>query len=498
MIPVSIFLISAAVLALELVLVRAFSVGHWHHFSYMVISTALLGFGAGGTFVTVFRKPLAKHFQEILWFLSAAFALAVPVVFRLSQMVPFEELELIWDSRQIVYLLACYVLYFVPFFFAGSFLALVFTVLAAEAHRLYFFNMAGSGIGVAVVVMLMYGNSPQFLLLLISGVGFAVAVILALRFSRGFMIVTLAACGLCFVLFGRNEAAALKIRMSENKALVYYNALSGAETFATDYSPLGRLDCIKADGVRYFPGGFSLSYTGRVPQQVLIITDGDGISAVTRMEDVNDIQCCDYTTSAMAYHLVNRPQVCVIGPGGGWEVLCALTAGADKVTAVEMNRQVAELMRDKFGDFSGRLYQRDEVEVVLAEGRSFLQTTDKKFGVINISLLESFSAAAAGLYALNESHLYTVEAIKRALSRLTQDGVLCITRMIKDPPRDSIKMFATIVEALRKRGIAEPGRCIVMIRGLATATIAVSTTPFSDGQIKNVRDFAQKRMFDPR
>ena len=36
----------------------------------------------------------------------------------------------------------------------------------------------------------------------------------------------------------------------------------------------------------------------------------------------------------------------------------------------------------------------------------------------NISLLDSFSASAAGLHALNESHLYTIEAIEQLLRRL--------------------------------------------------------------------------------
>ncbi|HYW36684.1 MAG TPA: hypothetical protein VE957_01095 [Terriglobales bacterium] len=47
------FLVSAAVLADEVVLVRAFSFGLWHHFAYMVISIALLGFGASGTLLAV-------------------------------------------------------------------------------------------------------------------------------------------------------------------------------------------------------------------------------------------------------------------------------------------------------------------------------------------------------------------------------------------------------------------------------------------------------------
>jgi len=96
------------------------------------------------------------------------FAVTVPAVFYISQMVPFDELQLIWDRRQILYLVVYYLLFFVPFFCAGGGIALAFTVFADRAPRLYFYNMAGSGLGAAGIVVLMHGNAPEHLLLVIS------------------------------------------------------------------------------------------------------------------------------------------------------------------------------------------------------------------------------------------------------------------------------------------------------------------------------------------
>jgi len=42
------FLLSLATLLLELALTRVLSVSLWYHFGFLVISTALLGFGARG------------------------------------------------------------------------------------------------------------------------------------------------------------------------------------------------------------------------------------------------------------------------------------------------------------------------------------------------------------------------------------------------------------------------------------------------------------------
>ncbi len=494
-ISIAILLISAAVLALELVLVRALSIGHWHHFSYLIISTALLGFGAGGVLVAIFSKSFAKHYIKYLWSFTIGLALSVPIVFWLCQRVPLDELQLIWDHRQWFYLFIYYLLFFVPFFCAGLCVALAFTVCTSNAHRLYFYNMTGSGLGVVGIVLMMYNLPPEQLLLVISSIAFSAALVLAFGLSGRWIAATLVCAAACLLAFSQLPRLALKINISENKSLVFYRALPQAETVAVRYSPLGRLDCLKAPAIRHFPG-LSIAYQGKLPQQLLIITDADGISAVNNFENLSELSCYNHMTSALAYHLTSRPNVCIIGAGGGSDVVQALAAGAQDVTAVEMNPQVIDLVRNSFDKFASGLYRRDDVEVVIAEGRNFLQTTQQLFDIISISLLDSFSASAAGVYALHESHLYTSQAIEQALARLQPAGLLSVTRMLKTPPRDNLKMLATITEALRNRGIDNPSDHIIMIRSWATATIAASGQPFTPLQVAAARSFAAQRSFD--
>jgi len=495
LLAIAIFLISAAALALELVLVRALSIGHWHHFSYLIISTALLGFGAGGTFVALGSKKLTEHYRGWLWSLVMGFAMSVPVVFYLSQKVPFDEVQLIWDRRQILYLFEYYLLLFVPFFCAGSSIALGFTVFADKAPRLYFYNMVGSGLGAGGIVALMYGHAPENLLLVISGAAFVAAVILGRSLSQRWVAATLFAAAVCVFAFNPAGPFALSINISQHKSLLWYRELPEAQLSAARYSPLARLEAVRAPAIRNFPG-LSLVFAGALPEQMVIISDADGISAINKFDNFSDLDCYDYMTSALAYHLLGNPEVCVIGAGGGSDVAQALSLGAAEVTAVEMNTQITDLVRNTFNDFASGLFRRDDVEIIAAEGRSFLQTTPDRFDIIGISLLDSFSASAAGLYALNESHLYTVEAVEKALSRLLGRGLLSVTRVLKTPPRDSLKMLATIAEALRRRGVAEPGNHIMMIRSWSTGTVVVSPEPFSDAQITEAREFARQRSFD--
>lgn len=492
---IAIFVVSAAALGLELVLVRSLSIGHWHHFSYLVISTALLGFGAGGIFTTIGSRPLLRHYKQWLWLMAVAMGAAVPVAFYISQNVPFDELQLIWDRRQLLYLFAYYLLYFVPFLCAGAFIALIFATLSDKAHRLYFFNMAGSGLGAGAAVALMYENSPERLLLVVSCAGFIAAAIIALKLSVRWVLAAIVCAGVCLIGFCCGPLR-LQINMSQHKAIIFYRELPQAEIPAVRYSPLARLDCLRAPAIRHFPG-LSMVFEGTLPEQMLIISDGDGISAVTSFENNEDMQCYDYMTSALCYHLCDEPQVCIIGAGGGSDVAQALSLGARKITAVEMNPQVVGLVRGRFNDFASGLYKKNNVDVIVAEGRSFLETAAGQFDIISISMLDSYSASAAGLYALNESHLYTIQAIEQALQRLRPEGLLSITRLLKTPPRDSLKMLATVAETLRSQyGLVDPAEHIVMIRGFTTTTMIASPKPLSAEQVESARGFAQERSFD--
>ena len=59
----SVLLASATALAYEILLVRLFSISYWHHYAYMIISLALLGFGASGAFLAICQRRLLALFR---------------------------------------------------------------------------------------------------------------------------------------------------------------------------------------------------------------------------------------------------------------------------------------------------------------------------------------------------------------------------------------------------------------------------------------------------
>ncbi len=96
----SIALVSGAALANEVLLTRYFAVVHWHHFATMMISLALLGFGASGTFVTLARRWLLARFVPAYVANLLAFgvlAIAAPVA---ASALPFQAEQLLWDPWQ--------------------------------------------------------------------------------------------------------------------------------------------------------------------------------------------------------------------------------------------------------------------------------------------------------------------------------------------------------------------------------------------------------------
>jgi len=488
----AVFLISAAAVALELLLMRTLSIGSWHHFSYMVISVALLGFGASGVLLTVFQRVIRPRWRGVLWLLSVAFALSVPAAHLLAARVPLNVLELLWDPRQSGYLLLTYLALFLPFLFAGGAVGLVLTVQARRANLLYFFNLLGSGVGAVAAVLAMYGRPPVSLLLVVAILAAGASLVLALRQSRLRAVVSVAVMACLVLTFGYFRP--LQQAVSQFKAFSYYSSLPDAKVEGRSYSPLGRLDIISASSIHLSPG-LSLDFRGTLPPQQVLLTDGDSAVAVSREPHLERAEYLDYATSALVYHLLDRPQVCIVGAGAGGDLAQALHGGASHVTAVELNPQVVDLVRQAAPEVAA-LFDRPQVTLRVAEARFFLESTPQKFDLLQISLLDSFTAASAGLYSLSESHLYTVEAIQAALARLRPGGVLSITRWLRTPPRDNPKMVATVVEAMRRGGLDSPRERIIMIRGMLTATILVSPDPFTDRQRREVRRFAASRSFD--
>ncbi|MEJ2396041.1 MAG: hypothetical protein P8Z77_15020 [Candidatus Thiodiazotropha sp.] len=60
---ISVAILSASALGYEILLMRLFSIIQWHHFAYMIIALALLGYGISGSLLSSVQPIISRHYQ---------------------------------------------------------------------------------------------------------------------------------------------------------------------------------------------------------------------------------------------------------------------------------------------------------------------------------------------------------------------------------------------------------------------------------------------------
>ena len=494
---VSILMISASALAYEIVLMRVFSIIQWQHFAYMIISLALLGYGVSGTFLSLLQRVLVPRYATVYFVNSVLFSVFMLIGFAGAQSINFNPEELFWDWKSYFKLLVVYLCLALPFFFAANCIALSFIRFGESIAKIYAMDLVGAGVGSLGVVLLLFTAMPNDAVRYLALVGMAAALIAWFELRGGnklWVWISVAAALLLAFIAG----PWLQLKVSPYKSLPQTLNISGTRVLSQKSSPLGLISVVQSNEVPFrFAPGLSLLATQTPPPQLAVFTDADAMTVITNYSGKREtLAYMDFFTSALPYHFRSVRNVLVLGAGGGAEVLQAKFHDAEQIEAVELNPQMAKLMTGDFADYSGHLYATNNVRLRVAEARDVISRETQHYDVIQLAMLDSFGAAASGLYALNESYLYTVEAVTDMLKRLDSQGYLTITRWVKLPPKDTLKLFATAIEALRALGIADPREHLLLIRGWQTSTLVVKPMPLSAGEFAALRQFTQERAFD--
>jgi len=488
-------LVSAAAIGYEILLMRVLSIVQWHHFAYMIISLALLGYGASGTAIALLKNVLEPRFEIAFATSSLLFSTTMVIAFVAGQHVPFNALEIVWDATQFLNLMLIYLVFFVPFFFAAGCIGLALTCRSDAIHRIYFFDLFGAGIGAIVIIALLFVLAPQTALLVLAVLPLAGSMLLPEIRHRLVTLIQL----LWFATLGMAAATGWPaLQISEYKGLPQALQVVDSRVMSETSGPLGLVTVVDSPTVpiRHAPG---LSFNTRhiPPEQLAVFTDADAMSTITRYDgELDALAYLGDVTSALPYQLFDAPNVLILGAGTGSDVLLALYHGAHRVDAVELNPQMARLVIETHAGFAGPVYDDRRVKLHIDEARGFVARNDRQYDLIHIGLLDSFGASGAGVQSLNESYLYTVEALLAYLDDLRPGGLIAITRWIRLPPRDSLKLLATAIEALERRSVEHPGSRLAMIRSWNTSTLLVSNGEFSSEDIAAIREFSRTRSFD--
>ncbi|MGH7943716.1 MAG: spermidine synthase [Opitutaceae bacterium] len=534
-------LISAAATAQQIALMQVLGWMHWHHFAYMIVAVALLGFGIAGTVLSLARECLVRNWKSILPWLILGCALTIPSGVRLARAPALAvDLPLIFfDPGNVWRLVALCVLLLPPFFCAGLVTGLLLTVNARHAGRFYAASLAGAGVGGLIGLTLVANVSPPRLSTAVATLALAAAsclwprlrrvrsteverldpkplnvsgtnpkrvevnslhlserrVVAPLRLGRVARIATLVSAA---VLFGFWQFPG-KLHSSQFKPLSRTLDLPGARVIAERPGVHGWVQVVAAPALRPAPAT-SLQFQGEIPVQPAVFVNGLGYGSLLDAAALRNPAWLDYTTDAVAFAVTRPKRVLLLENGpGGWAAI-ARQHGATHIDVVEPNRALVELLTRGEPPFAPE-WRLPGVNLIIATGRAEMSRTLATYDLIRFPSVGALGGTA-GLASASEQFLLTREAFTDAWHRLSPGGVVAITAWMDFPERNSLRLVATLAEALESVG-ATPRTSLAAIRGWATVTFLArspaneNAPAWNASDLDALRQFCRERGFDP-
>ncbi len=506
---IGIFFVALATLMYEILLTRIFSVTMLYHFAFVALSVAMFGLTAGA--LIVYLAPglfPPERLRHRLALAAVAFPIAMVVSFMTGLSIPFRMGSSVVEVYAIAF---TYVVTAVPFVVSGVAICLTLTGFPGKVSRLYAADLAGAALGCVLLIgAIGWSDGPTAVLwvaFLASLGGVAFATDSGSRTLRSVGVASLLVLGVAaasHTMLVRKGAPIFRI--------VYSKGVVETLPLYEKWNSYSRVR-VMGDPRRELPvQGWGLSPL--VPQkrlrQLHLDIDVWAGTVMTHFDgDLGAVEHLKYDVTNIAYYLRTGHDALVIGAGGGRDVLSALAFGARSVTAVDINKDIIGTVNGRFGDFTGHLDRDPRVRFVNDEARSFVARSPDRFGSIQISLIDTWAATAAGAFVLGENSLYTVEAWTTFLGHLTDDGVLTVSRWyFRDRPAEMYRTTTIAVEALRVLGVPDPRRHIAIVRTMlpttasttdmpeGVGTILVSRRPFTDAELDTLDRETSRLQFE--
>ncbi len=496
---IGIFLVALSTLMYEILLTRIFSVTMGYHFAFMAVSLAMFGMTVGAIIVYIFPKKFPQeNINSILTRQAFYFSIFTLLSFLFHILIPFiHGMSFIGMSVTAF----TYAEISVPFVFSGICVSLLLTRFPASVNKRYASDLIGASLGCILVVLVLNTS------------GGPTGVFITALFSA-----------LAAYFFYRDSIS----KTSFGKVIIIYSIfITAFSVFHTvlvqQHNPLLRLFWVRGewedkplyekwnsfsrvsidgDSTKYetpFGWGLSNKYNrSRKIRQLMLNIDAHSTTVLSHFNgDISELFHLKYDVSNLAQYLRPNGDVLIIGSGAGRDVLSSLAFGQRSVLGIEINKDMIKAINGDFGGFTGHLDKYPNVEFVGDEARSYIQRMDtaRKFDIIQVSVIDNWSAAASGAFVLTENALYTVETWKLLFSRLKPDGILTVTRFYRAKPIEHYRLMNITADALKESGIKDIREHIMLIKcqqqerildRSGTGTLLISKLPFTKEDIKMV------------
>jgi len=503
---VSVGLIAGAVIALQICIMRVFSVGSWAHFGSLVVSLAMLGFGLTSAVMCVAKPWFERHWRGVIATSLLAFGPLMVASNLLAQQVPFNAIFLVSDPLQKWRLMANFALYLLPFLCGSLFLGTVFLRTQKIFGRVYFADLAGSGLCGLLFLGAMFISVPENLIvvpLLLWAIG-SIFWFAGLRHWRGAIsIVVLAVISITAHFVVPTWLGIPKLAVSDYKGVAYARKFPDNQRIYESSSPFGYLEVYSSSYLHFAPGlsdNAALNLK-EMPKDAYLgmYIDGDGPIGIIRDLSADQTAYFHYLPMIFPYLIKLAPETFVVQFGGGLSTAVALR-NSSKVTVAEGNPAVLSAFRNDpvLRNFTHDVLHNPKINVIDYDGRLYLAHTDQRYDVIDLSLADSAGLSNPGGFSIVEKYSYTKEAMRNYMRALKDGGVLSVTLWNKEePPKSLLKLYSTMVEAARELGDNNlTASFFVTSSYLSTATVLYQRGGFSAESIAKLREHTQAMSFD--
>jgi hypothetical protein len=468
---IGLFCISAASLAFEVTLTHLFSVVFQYHFAFLAVSTAILGLGAGA--VVGYRLPGPKREQLPAWLTqtAAVFALSIPldvILFSVTGFVPGIVLQAVLGA--------------LPFVLVGLLTARLYVHFSSNANRLYAFDLGGAAVGLLGVLgllNLMSAASAGFVL-------GALASISAFIFNPGKsknLYIPAAALGLALVGLMFNLTThrvdlphVLADLAPPDKTMfrILTDPASGGKLMDSAWSDFARVDLV----------------SGSDPDLMYAFTNAGAGSYMVRFDgDMDKVRWLTQQVEYLPFDNFTPQKTLILGAGAGKDVLQALLAGSQNITAVEINPAMVALTR-KHTDFNGGIFDYPGVQTVAADGRDFVARSTETYDMIYLNLVYA-QAPAPGSSALSEAYIFTVPAFQAYWQHLSPHGRLAI---VSHQGLEGTRALITAIKALNNENISAANvlkRSALLMYGSSdpnqnTTVLILQKAPFTTDEVEKL------------
>lgn len=499
--------IAGAVIALQIVIMRIFSVGSWAHFGSLVVSLAMLGFGLTSAVMCLARSWFNRHWYGIIAFSLFSFAPLIAICNLLAQQIPFNPIFLVSDPQQKWRLMGNFTLYLLPFLAGSVFLGTVFLRAKLVFGRVYFADLLGAGLCGLLTLGALYLFPPANLVLvpiMLVGLGGALWFI-GLKSTKGAIII--ASLALVSGLIHLNLplwTGATKLNVSDYKGVSYARKFPDSKRVYENYSPFGDIEIYSSSYLHFAPGlsdNASLNLA-EMPEKAYLglYIDGDGPVGVMADLPASQTAYFKYLPMIYPYLIKKQPKTFIVQFGGGISTNVALRNNADSVTVAESNPAFlhAFLEDPKLKDFTGDILHKPKVNVINYDGRLYLSKTKERYDIVDLSLADSAGLSNPGGFAIVEKYAYTQEAMQHYMRALNEHGILAVTLWNKEePPKSVLKLYATMAAAARANGDKDITQNFFVSSGyLSFVTVLYQRGGFSKKELEILSKHTEAMSFD--